>query len=129
MSKTNEIRPAVRYSEAFKMEAVRELEGGSINVEQLRRKYGIGGCYTIRRWVSKYGNGSVGKVIRVEKPEEINEKERLKRRVRDLEKVLADTNIALALERQYTRLACERAGIKDVVEFKKKAAGQPPTEP
>jgi hypothetical protein len=47
--------------------------------------------------------------------------------VRLLEQALADANIDLALERQYTRLACERAGIRDVVEFKKKAGGQPPT--
>jgi len=65
----------------------------------------------------------------VEKPEEINEKEQLQRRVRALERALADTNIDLALERQYTRLACERAGIKDVAAFKKKAAGTPPMEP
>ena len=79
--------------------------------------------------MDKYSNGTIGKVIRVEKPEEINEKEQLKRRVRALERALADTNIDLALERQYTRLACERAGIKDVAEFKKKAAGEPPTKP
>jgi hypothetical protein len=59
----------------------------------------------------------------VEKPEEINEQAQLKRRVRALERALADANIDLALERQYTRLACERAGIQDVTEFKKKAAG------
>jgi hypothetical protein len=45
-----------------------------------------------------------------------------------LERALADTNIDLALERQYTRLACQRAGIADVAEFKKKAAGQLDTE-
>jgi hypothetical protein len=65
----------------------------------------------------------------VEQPEEIDEKEQLKRRVRALERALADTNIDLALERQYTRLACERAGIKDVAAFKKKATGTPPMEP
>jgi transposase-like protein len=123
MKKQTEIKPAVRYSEAFKMQVVRELEAGGINVDQVRRKYGIGGCYSIRQWLSKYGNGSLGKVIRVQKPEELNERERLKRRVRALEQALADTNIDLALERQYTRLACERAGIQDVVEFKKKAPG------
>jgi hypothetical protein len=64
----------------------------------------------------------------VEKPEEINELKRLKERVRRLEAALADTNLDLALERQYTRLACERAGIQDVAEFKKKAAGQRRTE-
>lgn len=124
----SEIKPAIRYSEAFKIQLVRELEAGGINLEQCRRKYGVGGMGTLRQWVAKYGNGSIGKVIRVEKPQEISEKEQLKRRVRALERALADTNIDLALERQYTRLACERAGIKDVAEFKKKVAGQLPTE-
>jgi transposase len=126
MRNNGEIRSAIRYSEAFKMQLVRELETGGINVNQIRRKYGLRACATIRRWVRKYGNGSLGKIIRVEKPEEIDEKAQLQRRVRALEQALADTNIDLALERQYTRLACERAGIKDLAEFKKKAAGQPP---
>jgi transposase-like protein len=126
MKNNSEIKAAIRYSEAFKIQVVRELEGGGINVAQMRRKYGISGGVTIPAWIRRYGNGSMGKIIRVEKPEEINEKAQLKRRVRALEQALADTNIDLALERQYTRLACERAGIKDLVEFKKKAAGQRP---
>jgi transposase-like protein len=129
MRNNSEIKAAIRYSEAFKMQVVRELEAGGINVDQMRRKYGVGGCGTIPKWISQYGNGSIAKVIRVEKPEERNETEQLKRRVRALERALADTNIDLALERQYTRLACERAGIKDLAEFKKKAAGQLPTGP
>jgi transposase len=129
MKKNGEIRPAIRYSEAFKMQVVRELETGAINIDQMRRRYGIGACASIRRWIRKYGNGSVGKIIRVEKPEERNQIEQMKRRIRALEQALADTNIDLALERQYTRLACERAGIQDVAEFKKKAAGQLPTKP
>ena len=110
------------------MQLVRELESQEIGFGQCQRKYGVGGADTLQRWVGKYGNGSIGKVIRVEKPKEINEKQQLKRRVRALEQALADTNIDLALERQYTRLACERAGIEDVAEFKKKAAGQLPTK-
>ena len=129
MRTSSEIQPAIRYSEAFKMEVVRELERDGLPFDQVRRKYGIGGSWTVQKWVHKYGNGIRGKVMRVEKPEEINEKEQLKRRVRALESALADANIDLALERQYTRLACERAGIKDVLEFKKKAGGPPPTEP
>ena len=70
-------------------------------------------------WVRKYGNGSWGKRIRVETPEEINHTKQLKRRVRLLEQALADANIDLALERQYTRLACRRAGIEDVEGLKK----------
>jgi transposase-like protein len=129
MKTKSETKPAIRYSEAFKMEIVRELERDGMPFDHVRRKYGIAGSWTVQKWVHKYGNGSRGKVMRVEKPQEINEKEQLKRRVRVLEGALADANIDLALERQYTRLACERAGIQDVAAFKKKADGQRSTEP
>jgi transposase-like protein len=108
---------------------VRELEESGASFQKIRRKYGIGGCGTVQTWVRRYGNGARGKIIRVEKPEEINELKQLRERMRRLEHALADANLDLALERQYTRLACERAGIKDVGEFKKKAAGQLPMEP
>ena len=106
------------------MEAVRELESKDVPFAEIHRKYGIKGCGTVKRWVLKYGNGTRGKVIRVQRPEEINELKGLKERMRRLETALADAHVDLALERAYTRLACERAGIKDVDEFKKKADGQ-----
>lgn len=129
MNKQVKIGPTIRYSQAFKLEVVRELERDGLSIEAVRRKYGIRGCGTVSNWVQQYGNGSRGKVIRVERPEEINERARLKDRVRRLEQALADANLDLALERQYTRLACERAGIQDVAEFKKKAGGQRPMPP
>jgi len=113
----------IRYTEAFKAAVVRELEEQDLPFEHLRRKYGIRGCATVQGWVRKYGNGSRGKRIRVEKPQEINELKRLRQRVRQLESALADANIDAALERAYTELACERAGV-DAEEFKKKAVGQ-----
>jgi transposase len=123
MAKRTGQNHGIRYSEAFKMAAVRELEEQDLPFEDIRRKYGIKGTVTVQNWVRKYGNGSRGKMIRVERPEEINELKRLKERVRRLESALADANIDLALERAYTELACERAGL-EVEEFKKKAAGQ-----
>ena len=118
----------IRYSEAFKMALVRELEQEDLPFEHVRRKYGIKGAWTVQAWVRKYGNGSRGKIIRVQKPEEINELKRLRERVRRLESALADANIDIALERAFTELACERAGV-DPEEFKKKAAGQLRTKP
>ena len=118
----------IRYSEAFKMEVVRELEENDLSFLQMQRKYGIKGCGTIQSWARKYGNGSRGKVIRVQKPDEIDELKQLKLRVRRLETALADANVDLAIERAYTRLACERAGIKDVEGFKKKAGGAADTK-
>ena len=96
------------------MQVVREVEREGLACEHVRRKYGVRGAATVPRWVRKYGNGSWGKRIRVETPEEINHTEQLKRRVR-------------ALERAYTKIACERAGIKDVEGFKKKHRGVQPT--
>jgi len=127
--KKGEIRPAIRYSEAFKMEIVRELEAHGLSIAAIQRKYGIRGNGTVEKWVQRFGNGTRGKVIRVETPEEINELKQLRARMRRLEAALADANLDLALERQFTRLACERAGIKDVAEFKKKAGGQLPMGP
>lgn len=105
------------------MAAVRELEQKDLSYEAVRRKYGVLGEGTVQIWARKYGNGTRGIRIRVEKPEEINELKRLKERVRQLERALADANIDRALERAFTELACERAGV-DVEEFKKKAAGK-----
>jgi transposase len=123
------IKPIIRYSEAFKMEVVREMEAEGLSCNRARQKYGIGGRNTVEKWARKYGKGLIGKVIRVETPQEVNELKKAKDRIKRLESLLADTNLELALERQFTRLACERAGIEDVEEFKKKAAGKPPTAP
>ena len=111
------------------MEVVRELEAGGLAFDAVAMKYGIKGAMTVSKWVRKYGNGTRGKVIRVDKPGEINELRRLTQRVRSLESALADANLDAALERAYTRLACQRAGITDVAEFKKKVDGQPDMKP
>jgi transposase len=120
-------RDEIRYSEAFKMSVVQELETSGLAFNAVARKYGIKGGETVQKWVRKYGNGSRGKVIRVEKPEEIDQTKQLKERVRVLERTVGSLHVELALERAYTEIACERAGIGDVAAFKKKAAGSPGT--
>jgi transposase-like protein len=123
------MKQIIQYSEAFKMEVVREMETQGLNSNQVRQKYGIRGGGTVEKWARKYGNGLLGKVIRVETSKDVDERKKLKERVKRLESLLADTNLELALERQYTRLACELAGIEDVEAFKKKGAGKPRTRP
>lgn len=128
-TKIRGVGKVIRYSEAFKMEVVRELEAAGNTFVEVSRKYGIKGKMTVTKWVRKYGNGTRGKVIRVERPEELDQIKQLKDRMRRLETALADANVDLALERAFLQLACQRAGIKDVGEFKKKAAGQPGMPP
>src|SRR5258706_12320433 len=99
MAKRTGQNSGIRYSEAFKMAVVRELEEKDLPCEHVRRKYGIKGCSTVQAWVRKYGNGSRGIRIRGEKPEEINELKRLRGRGRQLESAWAESNIEPGLER------------------------------
>ena len=115
-----------RYSEAFKLQVMRELEEGKFESHaQVRRCYGIRGADTIRTWIVKYGKTSLlRRMIRVETPQEKSEIKALRQRVRDLEKGLADAHLDLKLEEAYTRIACRTAGIEDVEAFKKKHGGK-----
>lgn len=120
------MRTRIVYSEAFKLQVLRELEEGKFPTkESARRAYGIRGGGTLLKWIDKYGKYNLlDKVIRVEKPEEVSEVKQLRKRMRDLEKALADTHLDLKLEEAYTRLACKAAGIEDVDAFKKKHVGR-----
>lgn len=116
----------IRYSEAFKLQVLRELEEGKFTShEAARRAYGIRGGATLMKWIVKYGKSQLlKKVIRVETREEISELKQLRQRVRELEKGLSDAHLDLKLEEAYTRLACRAAGIEDVEAFKKKHGGK-----
>jgi transposase len=119
------VKSIVRYSEAFKLQVIRELESGRFtSICEASRAYGIKGAMTVGKWVRRYGRDHLlGKVVWVMKADEQAEVKVLRQRVRDLEKALVDTHLDLKFEQAYVHLACEAAGIKDVADFKKKHAG------
>lgn len=55
----------------------------------------------------------------MEKPDEQSEVSVLRKRVKSLEKALAEAHLDWKLAEAYTRLACRTAGIEDVENFKK----------
>jgi len=116
---------AIRYSEAFKLQVVRELEQGRFgSVGEARRAYGVRGAETVATWVRQFGKDHLlGKVVRVMKADEQAEVLTLRKQVRELKEALADAHLDLKLEAAYVMLACEAAGIKDVTGFKKKHGG------
>jgi transposase-like protein len=116
----------IRYSKAFKMQAVREVETGQTCARAVERKYGIKGNGTVTGWVRQLGSGKYGKIIRVEKPDEISEASRLRRQLQLTKGVLADAHIELALEKAFLAVACEQMD-QTVEGFKKKHAGRPRT--
>ena len=103
------------------MAIVRELEQDGLLRSEVMAKYGIKGNTTLNRWLGQFGCGKIGRVIRVERPEDINELKKLRDRIKRLETALADASLDLAIEKSYLKIACRRAGISDVEEFKKKA--------
>jgi transposase-like protein len=115
-------RVQIRYSEAFKRQVVSDLESGRLcSQSEARERYGIGGTETLNRWLRAYGkNHLLCKVVRVETTSERDQFKALKRRIRELEKALADSKVQEVLHKAYVEIACEQFGGNDVAAFKKK---------
>jgi hypothetical protein len=93
------------------------------------RAYRIRGAGTVGRWLRKYGRGDLApRRITITTMNEQDEAKELKKRVRQLEKALADTHMKGLLGEAYLEIACKRLGL-DVTEFKKKAAAMPSEPP
>lgn len=114
----------IRYSESFKRQVVGEMECGKwSSASEAQAAYGVRGSLTVMNWVRKYGSPSiqVRKVV-VMHPSESSENAKLQRRIRELERAVADAKVAELLERTFLELACEKGGLGDAETFKKKVA-------
>ena len=117
--------PVMRYSEAFKLKVVRDLEEGRYDSPaRAGLAHGVKGKGTVAYWVRRYGkNHLLRKVVIVMKPEEHTEVRELRKRVRDLERALVDAHMDARIADAQLQFACEAAGIDDIEAFKKKHAG------
>ena len=116
-------KEVVRYSEAFKLQVVSELESGKLkSLNEAQKRYGIHGSGTIRYWINKYGkNHLLNKVVIVKTADERDQLKAMKQEIHKLKSALADAHLDLRLEKAWVKLACRQAGIEDVDTFKKKA--------
>jgi transposase-like protein len=128
MTKSKASMNVIRYSKGFKLQLVREVESGKMCAGAVGRKYAVKGPGTVMRWVRQYGSGRYGKLMRVEKPDEVSEASRLRVELRRVKEALADTHMALALEKAFLEAACEEMN-QSVEGFKKKRAGGRRTRP
>lgn len=115
-------KSVTRYSEAFKMKLVQEIESGKFDsIEEARRVYGISGAGTIPTWLKKYGRHDLRtRIVHVQKPEEQDQVKKLKDEIKTLKDALAQTQIQNLLNRSVYEVLCDEVGI-DPDEFKKKA--------
>lgn len=123
-------RKVVRYSEAFKLQVVRELEDGTFaSIEQARQRYGIAGTITVQRWLQRHGRNDLNaKVVRVEKPGEQDQLKAMKQKIRELEHALAETRMRELLSEGHFHALCEQIGVEPDAQ-KKKLHGTPSVSP
>jgi transposase-like protein len=116
---------SIRYSEAFKLQVIGELHRGELsNIHQAMEKYGINGYHTIQGWLRSYKRDDLlSKRVRIEMPTEQSEIKKLKKRIRELEKALAETTVDDVLHRAHFEILCEQMGL-DKEETKKKIEKQ-----
>lgn len=115
------MKPSIRYSEAFKIQAVKDLESGKFTcISHVNRAYGIKGTNTVTKWVRRYGRPDIlPKQIKIYAMKEIDETQALKKRVKELEKALSTAYMKNLLSESYLEIACERME-EDLETFKKK---------
>ncbi len=96
-----------RYSEAFRIQVVREYEQAGMSLNQLRQRYGVSNR-TLKKWIAKYSTqGLRYKIMTIQTPEERDrvkvleaENARLKALVADLmlEKAILESTVAVIEE-------------------------------
>ena len=116
----------IRYSEAFKLQVIQEVEQGKFRtLEEAKERYGIGGVSTIQYWLKKYGRQDIlPRRVRIEMPNEKDQIKKLKKRIRDLERALAATQVESVIAQAHFDVLCEQTGVVDVAGLKKKIADQ-----
>ena len=121
MKKSNyEQKVIKKYSSAFKLKVVNEIESGKLSINEAMEIYDIGGAHTISRWIKHLGkNHLLSKIVRIEMKDEKDKVKELKDRVRQLEKLLANKELDSLMNEAFLELMAEDNEI-DLEEFKKK---------
>jgi Transposase and inactivated derivatives len=87
-------RKFYRYSNCFKEKVVQEISSGS-SASSVCRKYDIGSCSTVHRWLVKYGRTELtNTVIRIKMRREDDKLKELEAENRRLKIALADATLA-----------------------------------
>ena len=113
----------IRYSEAYKLQVVNEIEKGKYpSLNSAAKACGVGCMATISRWLKEYGREELlPRNVRIETLKEQSELKKARKRIRELEAAVADAHIDYCLEKGYLQAACDRLG-EDMDGFKKKHA-------
>lgn len=99
-----------KYSQAFKLQVVREYERGFQSKDDLMNKYQIGGHSTVLQWCRKYGKLYYPKTKAPGRPMKDPEKQRIK----ELEHELKEAREKILVYEKLIEIAKRESGI-DVI--------------
>ncbi len=86
-----------RYSEAFRIQVVREYEQEGMSLNQLRQRYGVS-IRTLKKWIAKYSTqGLRYQLMTIQTPEERDQVKELKAEIAQLKMVVADLTLEKAI--------------------------------
>jgi transposase-like protein len=93
MAKQSIAQVTIRYSEAFKLKVVQEIEKGRLTISEASRVYEIYGT-TIYKWLRKYGkNHTIRRYVRIEMKDEKSILKEKEDRIKELESALASVTL------------------------------------
>lgn len=117
-----EQKVVLRYSTAFKLKVVEQIERGELTVQEARRVYDIRGGQTIQRWLAKHGKSHLlSRVVRIEMKDEKDRIKQLEAEKKKLESALAQAHVKNLFLEEVITLAKEEYGI----DLKKKSDTEP----
>ena len=112
----------IRYSEAFKLKVVAELENGKFrSYTEAQKTYGINGGSTVQKWLKKYGKDHLlTRIVRVETANERDQIAALKKEISQLKAAVADSKVQEVIHKAAFEVVCEEYGLGAPEEVKKK---------
>lgn len=115
-----------RYSSAFKLQVVRQIEQGQLSIAQAQRRYDIGGSSTIPRWCKQLGtNQHTCKMVRIETPDEVDRLKHLEHQKQTLESALAQAHLKILALESTIAVAEEHFGVDLKKNFAIRASTRP----
>jgi len=101
-----------KYSMAFKLKVVEEIEQGKMSIDKACKIYDIGGKNTIQKWMEKLGKGHlISKVVRIEMKDEKDKYKELQKEKKDLESALAQSQLKIIALESLLEAAEEEYGV------------------
>lgn len=115
-----------KYSEAFKRQVVSEIEDGGLIFSEARKLYGITGGQTIQNWIKRYGKYHLlNRVVKIQMKKEVDQIKKLTKEKKELESVLAHSQVQIYALEALVKIAKEDYGI----DLKKKSGQKQSSTP